>query len=304
MCTMIFFTVVLNQSTKGKMFNDYGIDDGDLGPHYKSWVSAMDKHVHLIEVISGPALNSNVYPSYNYDHHEMDYYFYLTQGLHVSPSAGQDNHYKTWGRSTPARVGIFAESLEIESMLEAIKSYRTFATEDSAIELSFTINDEFMGSNISVVGENSLSIEVSYIDRENHQSAELMIVHGYINQENSSQASKVYPKDGIVHECPINSDEALLINDFVVGDDPQFLYVVIKQNDDNTAWSAPVWINWPVDATMYDLFFWTKSTSSQVYHQEGCSSVNLIKVENLESGTNPPAGRRLHSCNIINHDDH
>jgi hypothetical protein len=114
-------------SIKENMFNDYGIDANDLGPHFKDFVKAMDPYVHVIEVLSGPALSETVESDFKYDPNENDYFFYLKQGFHVSPSVGQDNHYKTWGEITDARVGIVAKSLSESTIYEALRLNRTFA---------------------------------------------------------------------------------------------------------------------------------------------------------------------------------
>lgn len=54
------------QATKKKMFNDYGIDAGDLGLHFKDLVIALDPYAHLIEVLSGPALKKKAVTNFNY----------------------------------------------------------------------------------------------------------------------------------------------------------------------------------------------------------------------------------------------
>lgn len=46
------------------------------------------------------------------------------------------------------------------------------------------------------------------------------------------------------------------------------------------------------------MFFWSASTSSKVYHKDGCTSIKVIRPENLRSGTTPPPNRTLHGCTI------
>ena len=68
-------------------------------------------------------------------------------------------------------------------------------------------------------------------------------------------------------------------------------------------WTAPVWLNYPSLASVppinnsAEIYYWRKSSTSKVYHKRDCSSVKMIKSENIEQGTTPPAGRTLHTCN-------
>jgi hypothetical protein len=90
----------------------------------------------------------------------------------------------------------------------------------------------------------------------------------------------------------------------------EFYYVKIIQDDEDRAWTAPVWINHPESGASVTagsnstIFYWTKSTSSRVYHKAGCPSIPLIKAENLQSGNVPPAGRQVHACNIMGIAEH
>ncbi len=73
------------------------------------------------------------------------------------------------------------------------------------------------------------------------------------------------------------------------------------QDDGGRLWTAPIWINYTTPAGFVtsggsELFYWSGSNSSKVYHKKGCSSINMINPENLQEGTTPPEGRRLHEC--------
>ncbi|MDI1337503.1 MAG: hypothetical protein PSU94_15075 [Lacunisphaera sp.] len=112
---------------KKTMFNDYGFDE--FGQDFSEIVAAGGKYVVLLELLSGPAMQKQANPNFRYpDPHENDYYFYLSQGFHISPSAGQDNHYKTWGLSSSARMGVLATALTQNALFEAFRANRTFVT--------------------------------------------------------------------------------------------------------------------------------------------------------------------------------
>lgn len=297
-----------NRSTQKNMFNDYGIDAGDLGPHFKDLVAALDPYAHLIEILSGPAMKKKPVTNYHYRDHENDYYFYLKQGFHISPSAGQDNHYKTWGKTTDARVGIVTTSLSETNIYEAMRLNRTFATEDKNLKVILYINDQLMGGSVTAGEETELKIQVFIEDGDEEDAEyEINLYAGEINPELSTQATDWKATDGLVETVSATGNGLFAIPSIFCGKKPEFYYVRIEQDGTDLAWTAPVWVNEvnvPVDTgDGQPRFFWTVNPSSKVYHIPGCVAVGRIKPENLMSGTVPPVGRTLHSC-VVEEDDH
>lgn len=292
------------QKTKDKMYNDYGIDAGDLGPHFKDLVMALDPYAHLIEVLSGPAMKKKAVTNYQYHDHENDYYFYLKQGFHLSPSVGQDNHYKTWGKTTDARVGIVATSLSENNIYEAIRLNRTFATEDKNLRVILYVNDQLMGGFIAAEEESELKIQVFIHDGdEDDAEYEINLYGGEIEPELSTQATDWKATDGLIETITVTGNGIHEIPGIFSGKRPEFLYVRIEQDGSDLAWTAPVWINEKPTVNEQPKFYWTSNPSSRVYHIPGCPAIGRIKPENLMSGVNPPAGRQQHSC-IVEEEDH
>ncbi|MBD1362949.1 PHP domain-containing protein [Mucilaginibacter sp. ZT4R22] len=297
-----------DNSVKKNMYNDYGIDAGDLGPDFDNWVKTQSQYTHLIEVLTGPAL-SKVYRDYK--PLEEEYFFYLKQGLRISPTAGQDNHYRTWGSITDARTGVLSESLSEKDILNAFRNNRTFATEDKNLKVVLQVNDATMGSAINATAESELKIKVSISDTdEPNATYDLQIVGGAIKPELSTMAIDWKVEDGILlTKNNVNGGDVPLTGLFAAAE-PSFYYIRITQNSGqkkDRAWTAPVWVNLNNAAANVTLtmptvvpasFYWTSSSSSQVYHKKGCRSIDLIKPENLRSGDIPPAGRTLHACVI------
>lgn len=301
------------ESTKNKMFNDYGLDESDFGPHFKDLSETLNPYISLIEILSGPAMKKDRVENYRYDTHENDYFFYLKQGLRVSPSAGQDNHYKTWGNVTDARMGVMAEKLTQESLFSAMRQGRTFVTEDKNLQAIFYINNQLMGSSITAAEETELKINVRISDEDEPDATYKVILYGgEINPELSTRATNWKASDGKLEEILIEGDNTYAISGIFASAKPWFIYAKIIQEDDDRAWTAPVWINTgfssatPVAGESRDItiYYWTKTASSTVYHQYGCSSVNRIKLENLVSSQTPPPGRSLHDCNVAEENGH
>jgi hypothetical protein len=301
-----------NTSDRNKMYNDYGIDAGDLGPHFADWVRAMQPYSHLIEVLSGPAMEENRVDHYHYNDNANDYYFYLSQGLHISPSAGQDNHYKTWGTVTDARMGVVAKSLSQAALFDAFRRHRTFASEDKNLRTVLYVNDSMMGATVKAHKDDEVRITIHIADAdEPNATYDVSIYTGIIHPQLSTQATNAKAAHGLVIKQRVQGNGLHKINGFAYAGDSLFCYAKVQQTDGDRAWTAPVWINLkggqykPHTATQPTAkvtgsakYYWTSTSSSKVYHAAGCSGIAQIKPDNLRSGDTPPAGRHQHKCDV------
>lgn len=300
----------LTESEHHKAKNDYGLDD--FGGDFKTLVVNADHYYNLIEVFSGPALDEGIYSeTYRYADYRYefnDYYFYLKQGFHLSPSVGQDNHFKTWGKATPARMGVYAKSLSMEDIFDALRNHRTYATEDKNVELQFLINGNMMGSKLSMNSDKDLEIKVIIDDPDNlddFRSAELF--HGTIFPETANQWSNVRYFDKRVEYTKKKTGNTVTFNVQTVSGDPEFYFVKITQSDGQRVISAPIWINYD-NAHFGRLstnaeFYWTASANSRIYHKAGCNIIKSIAERNLRSGNTPPSNRSIHRCTFSNFDE-
>lgn len=291
-----------------KSFNDYGVDEGDLGPHFKNVVARLDPYLSLIEILSGPALKKVIPKDYFYEkNHENDYFFYLKQGFHISPSAGQDNHYYNWGKGTDARVGVLATALTEKDLFDAFNNNRTFATDDKNLTAYFKANGNIMGSTINANEDSELDIEVIIDDKdEPTEEYTINVYASTIKAENSLDATKSLASEGLISETEVTGNGTYKVKGVMVPEGPSFVYIKVIQSDGNRVWTAPVWLNYKASTPAVtntgnnnsaDVFYWSGAATSKVYHKEGCSSIKMIKPENLEEGTTPPAGRTQHPCN-------
>ncbi len=291
--------------------NDYGIDEDALGNSFDQFTSKADRYIQLIEILTGPAMKKTAAPGFHYPHAlDDDYFFYLTQGFHIAPSAGQDNHYKTWGTSSDARIGVYATALTKEGIADAFRSYRTFVTEDKNLSVIFSINNSFMGSSISAGVDDPLKLEIKVADTDDQSTEYTIEIYGSAIEPTSYvQAAKLQAEDGLIETLTISGNGTATFNLLSSGD-PQFYYIKVIENDGDRAWTSPIWINHTESGvspntadTTAALFFWTKNPSSHVYHIAGCSSINSIRPGNLMSGAVPPDGRHQHDCNVPEDED-
>ena len=287
-----------------KMKNDYGYDE--YGMNFGELVPAADPHIVLIELLSGPAMKKHRTPNHHYHVHVNDYYFYLVQGFHISPSVGHDNHYKTWGDTTDAMMGVWAASLSEPDVISAMKANKTWATEDKDLQINFTANGQSMGSNQDLAAGSDIVFSVTASDpSDDNDTYEIEVYYGDVDAANEDSLVNWKASDGKqVDTFEIGDSGSVDITGFTASGVPEFFYVKVTQSDGDRAWSGPVWFNHPrpeiaaITTENIQEFVWTKG-SSKVYHQLGCRTAARIKDSNLRRGLTPPAGRHLHSCVIV-----
>lgn len=229
-------------------FNDYGYDE--YGEDFSRLVEAADPVVAMVEVLSGPALDPIEHARFHYAdgrEHENDYYFYLVQGFHVSPSVGQDNHFETWGTATPARMGVYAAQRTAASLIEAMRANRTYATEDSDLALAFSCNGHPMGSRVTLAEGTPIHCLVGIADPTDadlHTEADL-IYGDVLAARNRSELVEWKARDGLVESVAFEGPGDLHFDEYEASGKEEFFYVRVQQADGDRAWSAPIWISPP-----------------------------------------------------------
>lgn len=294
-----------SEKSKKDMDNDYGIDQGDLGPSFATVADACDSFASLIEMLSGPAMAKEQDSTFRYAAHEEDYAFYLSQGFHLSPTAGQDNHYKTWGTVTNARTGVLCERLTKNDLLEALRLGRTFATEDKNLALTLTANDQLMGSRLSLPEKSLLDLAVTIRDAdEPHTSYHVNLYHGIIETTTRDRAREVKLRDLLAAQEILTGDGNIHFKGVETTGKPEFFFVKVEQADHDRAWSAPVWVNsgtLPDPATSVAMYVWNPNSRSKIYHTPDCRRGPTS--EGKQSGPVPPADFHPHECVIQTHTD-
>ncbi len=296
------FATAGSDKEKRRMYNDYGIDAGDLGPAFSNWAGVMQPYTHLIELLSGPAMAQTRTEDYHYHDNANDYFFYLKQGIHVSPSAGQDNHYRTWGTVTDARTGVVAPALSEAMLYDAFRRNRTFVTEDKNLTAVLYVNDSVMGATLHTKTAGALQLSVLLRDADEAGAGyDVEVVMSSIQPEVSTAARNHKETDGIVSRTRVkgNGLHTLPVAHAMAGS--SFCYLRIKQAGGDRAWTSPVWIQASGNAAAQPAatatqYYWTTSSSSKVYHTVNCPAVRQIKATNRRSGTKPPADRKPHEC--------
>ena len=147
----------------------------------------------------------------------------LAAGWHVAPSASQNTHNGDWGTANGDRTVILAKELTRESLFEAIRSHRVYATRDPDLHLYYTLNEEPMGSTLSSVEDPEFCVTV------------------YDPTDSTAGMVEVIGEDGkvLASRSAAGNAEELTIS---VSGRHRYYYLRVTQPDGDIAVTAPVWM--------------------------------------------------------------
>lgn len=199
-------------------FNHPGTTFGTFSD-FAYWNPEIDSRITLVEVGNGEgAVGSGGYfPSYNY------YTMALDKGWHVAPTNNQDNHKGKWGNANDARDVIITDSFTEQGIYDALRNHKVYATEDKNLEITYTVNDELMGTIIKEVPE-SLNLKVVLND-----------------SDDTIQKAEVIANSGrVVYSWDVNAQSKEL--SAALKPDYSYYYIRVKEKDGDIAVTAPVWV--------------------------------------------------------------
>ena len=202
-------------------FNHPGTTFGDFFD-FGCYSESADALITLIEVGNGEGTigSSGYFPSYEYYTRALD------KGWHVAPTNNQDNHKGMWGNANTGRTVILADFLSEESIYDALRNYRVYATEDSDLQIWYTLNGYTMGTilNGSNVEEN-VTISVTVADSTDGVGGTLEVI---VNGGLTAASCNLSGRTGTV--------------ELTVPADYNYYYIRITQTDGDIAVTAPVWV--------------------------------------------------------------
>ena len=156
---------------------------------------------------------------------EEYYIMALNNGWHVSATNNQDNHNADWGNSNDCRTGIWAESLIVSDILNAMYLRRTFSTMDKNASVWLDVNGINMGSIINSTLDYNIHFCLNDNDGENWEKIDIVGEGGaVINTTNNHSAQ---------------FDTTFLLTEL----NSKYIFIRGKQNDGDYIWSAPIFIN-------------------------------------------------------------
>lgn len=276
----------------------YGADDF---PSKADWISNIDNHARLIEVLNGPAMakTSGNRPD---DIAEFEYLYYLDQGFHLAPTADQDNHYFTWGTSTDARTAIIAPELTRPALLAAMRARHVYATEDKNLRAIFTVSGRLCGDRIGAPAQGS-ELAISYTLQDDDEPTASYDVEVYSGTYGEGIAVVV---DQLTVDGNSPPGGSYTIQDVHYTGGTQYVFFKLTQHSEHgpadRLWTAPVWLEpgsqppapTPAGAPAGEADL-VASIHSTIYHTSLlCSDAQRIKPENRVTGPDAKRGRTLH----------
>jgi lamin tail-like protein len=229
--------MVLNHPSISSCPNEveYGIDD--FNGNFNAWRDAISKHATLINIINGPSHDSDSpgAPS------ESEFKRYLSMGLHVAPTADQDNHRTNWGDAADTRTGVIAASLTKSNILNALRERNVYASQDKNLQVIAKVNNHLMGKifrGTEVPSKNSVldfSLLIKDTDEPNAQY-DIEVFSGIIGGTEAD----------IIKRIPEKTEGTITITGITYTDDNQYFFLRIQQTnldgeERNLVWTSPVW---------------------------------------------------------------
>jgi hypothetical protein len=205
--------------------SDYG---NLLGTAYNT---AAEQSISGTAIRSGSAFSTtNNYTDAPPRSYEFYYQRLLAKGYRVAPGMDADNHNTTFGRTHRCRTVVLATQLTRDSILAALKRGRYYASDDWNAQVVFTVNGSYMGGDINTGSHSSIYVAVADPDAADNTGS-ISIYYGVPGSGALPTLLTTATGNSLnyVHNTVLN--------------DKYYYYAKIGQNDGDTIWTAPVWIN-------------------------------------------------------------
>jgi len=278
--------------------NEYGADDFESRDE---WVREMGKCACTIEILNGPAMSkkNGQRPK---EVMEKDYLEYLALGFHLAPSAGQDNHYATWGTLTDARTGVVADELTKTKLMAAIRARHVYATEDRNLKVLFKINGHLCGDRVSPTPPPRTPLRIEYRIKDGDEPGAEYEIEVFGGRISGPPATVMH--GFAAHGNTPNAQWEQNTELTYTGKADYFFFKVTQKNATgrpDRAWTGPVWFetgqsSLAAAVAETDTSQAVASRNSTIYHvSKECCAARNIRPENLLTGEEAIKGRRLHA---------
>lgn len=200
---------------------------------HSNYDSKADAAIVGVTIKTGPAFSKKKNYSENPPGSFYSYYkAMLAKGYHVGPMIDHDTHNTVFGRSHQSRTVVLAQELIRDSIMDAFRKMRFYASEDSNATVEFRINGFPMGSVITSEVD-SIRIEVTVSDKTTDKVKSIKILTG---RPRSGQPGTV------LSGASVSNTNVLHFTKNVTSAKAYF-YVEVIQVDGDKIYTSPIWIN-------------------------------------------------------------
>jgi hypothetical protein len=165
--------------------------------------------------------------------YEICYLMALDAGWHVMPAANSDTHSADWISGSELRTVLLAPSLTPSDLYDAMRANRGYATQDSNLRITYTLNGQVMGSTLSTAAP-SYTAKIHIEDPDGTANDAITLVE--IVSDHGQVVASV-PTDGPTVDLTIKLPST--------GAHYYYVRVTTASNLEGeeglTAWTAPVW---------------------------------------------------------------
>jgi PKD repeat protein len=190
---------------------------------------AADNAIVGMAARSGPAFSTNfTYSDPTTSNYINRYNDALKRGYHVGVGLDHDTHNSVFGRQTAGRLVVMAPSLTRDNILKAFRKMRFYSSDDWNTKVTFTINNQVMGSTVTQPGSPTIAVTVQDDDNENVTSIAV-----YYGIPGSGTAPTVL--------TTVNNTTTLNYTHAIGNTASYYYYLKITQQDGDIIWTSPIW---------------------------------------------------------------
>lgn len=178
---------------------------------------------------SGPAFSTNnTYSDPTTNNYINRYNDALKRGYHVGVGLDHDTHNSVFGRQTAGRLVVMAPSLTRDDILKAFRKMRFYSSDDWNTKVTFSVNNQVMGSTVTQPGSPTIAVTVQDDDNENVTSIAV-----YYGIPGSGTAPTVL--------TTVNNTTTLNYTHAIGNTASYYYYLKITQQDGDIIWTSPIW---------------------------------------------------------------
>lgn len=212
-----FYAALASEANAMGIFCHPGTQYGTFSD-FDHYSAAADNVMQLLEVFDGNDASSQGYDAYIRA---------LDKGWHIAPTANPSGFEKDWGCGSSLRTVVDAASLTEAGIFEALRSRRVYATEDSDLQILFSLDGAPMGSVIKLrkVGQTA-DLDLSLQDSTDAAIGlvEVITEGGAVLDQRQLDSSYGQLRFSLPAEYP-------------------YYFLRITQPDGDRAVTAPIWID-------------------------------------------------------------
>lgn len=134
-------------------------------------------------------------------------------------------HHHIYHTNGSGRAAVLCDTLSRESVFEALRNRRCYATTGQHIELDFSLNGSCMGTDVPIARDGNYSLET-----ELHGTARI-------------KKLQLISARGIIRSIEVDRLSAMIQETLSLSREDMYIYLKCEQDDNAVAWSSPVWIN-------------------------------------------------------------